>query len=162
MKSFKEFIKEAAGDRVEEPVSPLLDYDSEEKSFVVDDYPYGRLRTQIRYWLEFDKSKGFRFVSQTQNPKNSKWNKPKKSTYCKISAFMYKDHKGFVGWKGITEYNDTSECEEFLRKYKKFLSIPALKRLEIWIKRKQDFDKKIKSGEARFEITTSTSVSRIT
>jgi len=37
---------------------------------LVEDYPYGfRLRCKIRFWLEYAPKRGFRFVSQTTNPK---------------------------------------------------------------------------------------------
>jgi len=45
---------------------------SPETAFIVDDYPYGfRLRCKIRYWLEYNPKHGFRFVSQTTNPKRA-------------------------------------------------------------------------------------------
>src|SRR6516165_4444148 len=57
---------------------------SPETAYVVEDYPYGlRLRCRIRYWLEHTPKRGFRFWSQTTNPKRGNiWNKPKASTYC--------------------------------------------------------------------------------
>ena len=62
--------------------TPLYGHTSEATAYVVADYPYGfRERTQIRYWLEHKPKKGWRFVSQTLNPKTSRWNKPKASTY---------------------------------------------------------------------------------
>ena len=64
---------------------PLSGHISEETAYIVDDYPYGfRLRTQIRYWVETKKGKGQRFVSQTLNPKTSRWNKPKASIYSTV------------------------------------------------------------------------------
>jgi hypothetical protein len=47
----------------------------------VDDYPYGRKRTEARFWVEKAGKKGVRSVKQTLNPKKHSWNKPKKSTY---------------------------------------------------------------------------------
>ncbi len=70
-------------------VTPLLGHTSEETAYLVNDYPYGfRLRCQIRYWMEYDKKRGFRFCSQTTNPKRegTHWNKPKKSTYYYVAA----------------------------------------------------------------------------
>ena len=61
---------------------PLYGHTSEATAYVVDDYPYGfQLRTQIKYWLEYKAGKGWRFVSQTVNPKTGRSNKPKASTY---------------------------------------------------------------------------------
>lgn len=67
----------------------LWGHNSAETAYVVADYPYGfRLRCQIRYWLEYRKGKGFRFVSQTTNPKRpgEVWNKPKASTYSPLGG----------------------------------------------------------------------------
>jgi hypothetical protein len=61
---------------------PLHGHTSEATAYLVADYPYGfRERTQIRYWLEAKPKRGWRFVSQTLNPKTDRWNKPKESTY---------------------------------------------------------------------------------
>lgn len=61
---------------------PLTAHTSQDTALVVDNYPYGyTLRTQIRYWLEHKPSHGFRLMSQTLNPKNNLWNKPKPSIY---------------------------------------------------------------------------------
>ena len=62
----------------------LKEQPTEEKPYLVADYPYGfKLRCQIRYWIETTK-RGQRFCSQTLNPKTNEWNKPKKSTYSNI------------------------------------------------------------------------------
>lgn len=80
----------------------LTGHTSPETAFVVDDYPYGfRLRCKIRYWLEYNPKRGFRFVSQTTNPKKPiiSWNAPKASTYVHGSAVMTLDESnGHVGW----------------------------------------------------------------
>jgi hypothetical protein len=45
------------------------------------------LRCKIRYWLEFHPKRGFRFVSQTTNPKRGNvWNKPKASTFMRFGG----------------------------------------------------------------------------
>lgn len=59
----------------------LYGHTDENSAYVVDDYPYGRERTLMRYWLEYKKNKGYRFVSQTLNPKTKRWNNPHPSTY---------------------------------------------------------------------------------
>ena len=52
---------------------------TENNPLVINNYPYGfNQRTQIRYWIETTPKKGDRFCSQTLNPKNNRWNKPKK------------------------------------------------------------------------------------
>ena len=73
---------------------------SEESAYLVKDYPYGfRARTTIRYWIETTKQ-GQRQVSQTMNPKNGRWNSPKKSTYSTIRV-MGLDEIGHVVFDGI-------------------------------------------------------------
>jgi hypothetical protein len=88
---------------------------SEATAYVVDDYPYGfHERTQIRYWLEHKPKKGWRFVSQTLNPKTSRWNKPKTSTYTEWGAAMYLDEKGHVQWTGVGPYTDEQQFLSFV------------------------------------------------
>ena len=94
---------------------PLYGHTSESTAYVVDDYPYGfRLRTQIRYWLEAKPNKGWRFVSQTMNPKTQRWNKPKASTYIEWAAAMYVDDKGHVHWDGVGPYSDEQKILAFV------------------------------------------------
>jgi hypothetical protein len=93
---------------------------SPETAYLVDDYPYGfRLRCKIRYWLEFKKGKGFRFVSQTTNPQLAyeKWNAPKASTYARLGGAMYLDDNNHVEWAQLSEYDSTERVGYFLAKY---------------------------------------------
>ncbi len=63
---------------------------------VVEDYPYGRLRTKATYGIEFKAGKGFRSTFQTVNPKTGRINNPKKSTYSHI-VILYKEvETGYV------------------------------------------------------------------
>jgi hypothetical protein len=94
---------------------PLYGHTSEATAYLVDDYPYGfRERTQIRYWLEAKPKKGWRFVSQTMNPKTNRWNKPKTSTYIEWAAAMYFDDKGHVHWDGVGPYSDDQKILAFI------------------------------------------------
>lgn len=94
---------------------PLYGHTSEASAYLVADYPYGfRERTQIRYWLEHKPKKGWRFVSQTMNPKTSRWNKPKASTYIEWGAAMYLDDNGHVQWTGVGPYSDDQKILEFV------------------------------------------------
>lgn len=155
MKQFKEYlIKEAAGDKVGEPHKPLKGHVDEKSAFVVDDYPYGfNQRTKIRYWLEYKKGKGWRFVAQTLDPKRQRWNNPKASTYVEFSAFMYQDSKGYVGWKGLSQYSSLEEAQKWLKDYRDYLDPTAISILEYVIKRKtqmglkeSSFDFKVLDG----------------
>ncbi len=103
---------------VESERRPLYGHDSPETSYFVADYPYGfQERTQIRYWLEHKPKKGWRWVSQTKNPKSGSWNKPKQSTYADLGAAMYLDPQGHVQWIGVGAY---SKAEDILRFVEEF------------------------------------------
>jgi len=90
---------------------------SPETAYVVNDYPYGfRLRCKIRYWIEYKASKGFRFCSQTTNPKiagREVWNKPKASTYFDLGMAMYLDEQGHVTYAAVGEYSDLDQLRSF-------------------------------------------------
>ena len=97
---------------------PLYGHTSEATAYLVADYPYGfRERTQIRYWLEEKPKKGWRFVSQTMNPKTQRWNKPKASTYLEWGAAMYLDENGHVHWDGVGAYSDDQKILAFVRTF---------------------------------------------
>lgn len=99
-------------------MTPIYGHVSEATAYVVEDYPYGfSLRCTIRYWLEHSPNKGFRFVSQTKNPKNGRWNAPKKSTYARMGGCMFLDEKGHVQWAGVSGYSSVSELEQFIANF---------------------------------------------
>lgn len=100
--------------------TPLYGHTDMNSAYPVDDYPYGRvLRCKIRYWMESDPKKGYRFVSQTQDPRNGRWNAPKKSTYILLGGCMYLDAKGHVQWTGISQYSDGAEVLNFVKEFPK-------------------------------------------
>lgn len=108
---------DAVGARITDGRRPLYGHTSESSAYVVDDYPYGRDRTQIRYWLESKPKKGWRFVYQTLNPKSKRWNKPKASTYIEWGAAMYLDDKGHVQWEGVGQYSDDQKILAFAQAF---------------------------------------------
>ncbi|NIT79704.1 MAG: hypothetical protein GWN58_33655 [Anaerolineae bacterium] len=112
-------LREAAGMVEARVVTPLYGHDSADKAYVVDDYPYGRHRTQKRFWLERKGKKGWRFVGQTLNPKTKRWNKPKASTYSAFAGAMYLDEKGHVQWSGLHEYSDEQDMLQFVKDFPK-------------------------------------------
>jgi len=123
----------------------LKGHTSMETAYLVDDYPYGfRLRCKIRYWIEYKKGKGFRFWSQTSNPKvvGLVWNKPKAGTYADNAAFMYLDSNGHVQWHALGIYNNAAESREFLDSFHEFINPEWLPVLELWVARKEAYEKK--------------------
>jgi hypothetical protein len=81
---------------------------------VVDSYPYGRLRTEGRFSIEFNAKKGFRSVFQTINPKNGRVNKPKLGTYSDIMYMEIVD--GFVSFNSfyLSGRKELNEAFKFL------------------------------------------------
>jgi len=107
----------------------LYNFDSEENSYLVSDYPWGfRLRTEQRYWIETkDKSNGGqRFCKQTKNPKTGFWCKPKKSVYYSVMV-MGLDDKGYVDYE-IIDHNSSygidgkEEMNSFILRHKENLT----------------------------------------
>lgn len=116
---------------------------SPETAYVVDDYPYGfRLRCKIRYWLEYKAKMGFRFMSQTTNPKRAGevWNKPKGSTYCKFGGAMLLDDLDHVVWTGLNEYCDGAEAKAWSDKYREAVPEVGRKVLDGWVAAKLAYD----------------------
>ena len=99
--------------------TPLYGHTDFNSAYVVDDYPYGRERTEMRFWLEHKGKRGWRLVRQSLNPKNGRWNKPKASTYNEWAANMYLDSKGHVQWAGLGAYSGEEDFLEFLKHFPK-------------------------------------------
>jgi hypothetical protein len=120
----------------------LKDHISPETAYVVDDYPYGfRLRCKIRYWLEYHPKHGFRFWSQTTNPKRGNvWNKPKASTYCRFGGCMFLDDNDHVQWSGLSEYSSGTEAKAWSDKYREGVPEAGLLTLDQWVAAKLAYD----------------------
>lgn len=89
-------------------------HDSEETALIVENYPYGFLRTKIRYWTETTKN-GDRFVSQTLNPKTQKWNKEKKSTYSNVMVLTTEIKTGYTKtYSWSVDYTEEKDLLKFL------------------------------------------------
>lgn len=130
-----------AGHEQEPPAdhTPLYGHETAETAFVVEDYPYGyRLRCKIRYWIEYKPGKGYRYMSQTTNPKaDHRWNKPKAGVYHLVAMAMYKDASGHVHYSCASEY---TSAEAFLAFVKQFAGGYQHKaRLAEWASRKADY-----------------------
>lgn len=123
---------------------------SPETAYVVDDYPYGfRLRCKIRYWIEYQPKRGFRFVSQTTNPKRpgEVWNKPKASTYCRFGMAMYLDENDHVQRAGLTAYSDGAEAQAWSEKFIEGVPQAGLETLSRWVAAKLAYDGARKPGD---------------
>jgi hypothetical protein len=95
----------------------LCGHTSPETAFVVQDYPYGfRLRCKIRYWLESRPKHGFRFVSQTTNPKlpAERWNTPRAGIY-HVAAVLYLDEEQHVQCAYLSPYSSRADRDQFRR-----------------------------------------------
>jgi hypothetical protein len=100
-----------------DPAAVQHGHTDEATAYVVDDYPYGRSRTQIRYWIESVKNKGDRFCAQTLNPKTGRWNKPKKSTYSAVLAMYLEeqpDGRMFVKTTGLGLWRTDEDAQAFI------------------------------------------------
>ena len=131
-------------------MTPLYGHTSEATAYLVEDYPYSfKLRCRIRYWLEYGgPSKGFRFVSQTENPKTGRWNAPKKSTYSAFAGAMFLDEQGHVAWDGVTEYTDGAKTAAFVRAFPGAVT-PILR---VWIAKKLRYYTLATEGKVVFSI----------
>jgi hypothetical protein len=95
---------------------PLFNHTSFETGIEIDGYPYGSLRTKIRYWIETNTRHGDRFVSCTLNPKTNRWNKPHAGTYSAVILMTEltedkpetSQRKGFISHVHL-DFNDTVE-----------------------------------------------------
>jgi len=67
-----------------------------ETAHVAHNYPYGSLRTDMKYWVEFKKGFGFRPVTCSLNPKTGKWNKPHAGNYNEAVAIFKDAEKGHI------------------------------------------------------------------
>lgn len=127
----------------------LSGHTSPETAYLVEDYPYGfRLRCKIRYWIEFHPKRGFRFMSQTSNPKRGDvWNKPKASTYARFGAAMYLDENEHVQWAAIGEYSGAAESKAFLETYGDAVPAEGKPLLEKWVAAKVAYEANRNKGD---------------
>lgn len=130
--------------------TPLQGHTSPETAYTIADYPYGSLRCKRRVWLEFSPKRGFRFVAQTENPKNGRWNAPHKSTYTEVAACLYLDDSGHVQWTGVGAYTDHNKALEFARDFGAVCE--GRDRLRRFALRKSRLSEALASGKATFTI----------
>jgi hypothetical protein len=130
----------------------LTGHTNEHTALLIPDYPYGRkVRCRIRYWIESDVKKGFRFCSQTENPKNLYWNAPKKGTYCKIAMVMFLDERDYVQHAALSEYDDVEKVLQFIKQFP-ILDEDNKRSLLVWCAMKAKLAEKMANGTAYFEL----------
>jgi hypothetical protein len=69
------------------------------EKFEVNNYPYGSLKCTATFSIEFSKSKGFRHIFQTINPKTGRVNNPKKGNYYDLCYMV--NNEGFIIQKSM-------------------------------------------------------------
>jgi hypothetical protein len=132
-------------------ITILKGHVSPETAYVVEDYPYGyKLRCKIRYWIEYKNNFGFRFVSQTTNPKKplEHWNAPKAGTYFKFGMCMYLEHEnGHVSYSGLHQLCDGAEAKAWQEKYGEGVPEARKDTSRRWIAAKVAYDAARKPGD---------------
>jgi hypothetical protein len=112
-------------------ITVLVGHSSPETAHVTEDSPYGfRLRCQRRAWLECHPTKGYRFVTQTSNPKRPGlvWNAPKASTYTSLGV-MFLDDAQHVQWARLSVYDSLATIDRFAATYPEGLREPRERRI---------------------------------
>lgn len=141
----------------------LFNHNTEHNAIVVDNYPYGRHKTEKRYWIESTPKRGDRLCGQTKNPKNGFWNKPKKSTYTSIGILTKNDENGHINWEGVNIYSGAEAVKKFVdriggtdklnevqrKMYNQLLGINEVERDELTGKIKKDFSIKWEKNNAK-------------
>jgi hypothetical protein len=94
-------------------IVPLYDAVSMETALVQDGYPYGRLRTQRRAWMEHKPNKGYRFVTQTKDPKTGRWNKPHAGTYSEFAVLYLDTRDNHVHARGSSPGDYVENIKKF-------------------------------------------------
>lgn len=93
---------------------------TEDNPHVIEDYPYGfTLRCKMRVWVEYREGFGYRYFSQTSNPKkdNLVWNKPKHGTYNPFPIIVGTDDEGHTTHTAMHGYMEKDEMEKWLAEY---------------------------------------------
>ena len=89
-----------------------------------NDYPYGRLRCTMNFFVEYKKNKGWRAVTQSVNPKNGRLNNPHAGTYSTSPIFISEEKEGFFEFVYIPSYpdRDGKNIQELVDKWWNLLS----------------------------------------
>jgi len=127
-------------------------YDENTTEAKSDNYPYGRLRCQAKWWVEDNGKKGMRSCFQTINPKTGRVNAPKKGTYSPVVILVKNPENNHIETYSLSPYHDSVECQAFLDKYE--LSEKDEKFITEWIERKKKMEEYYEKNPVKFVITT--------
>jgi hypothetical protein len=95
-------------------ITPIGGHVSEETAYIVTDYPYGRLRAEMRFWVESRPKFGQRLVMQSVNPKTGRVNKPHPGNYHAIVVLFINNENNHCEHWVLSPYNNTkAELENF-------------------------------------------------
>lgn len=123
-------------------------HNSQETAYLVSDYPWGsKLRCNMRVWIEFKKGSGMRFCTQTEDPRNGRWNAPKKSTYSKALVAIF-DEQGHLTQRAWSEY-DQEKAAWFRGLYEEHLPHEVLEQLVFFEAYYNSMEAAKKEGEAK-------------
>ena len=132
-------------------IRPLYGHTSPETAYLIADYPYGRkLRCQRRVWINYSPRHGYCFVSQTTNPKTSRWNKPHKGIYSEIAMALYLDEQDHVQRASLTAYSNAALALQFVKDFGRNAEGAGI--LRVFAVKKAAFCQKLATGEAYFTI----------
>lgn len=94
----------------------IFNHTSRETAFEVKEYPYGRLRTSMFYWIETIAKKGDRLVQMTINPKNGRENAPKKSTFSNLMVLFINSENDHIQVDSLGIYAKPEQLASFAEK----------------------------------------------
>lgn len=92
--------------------TPIKWASDRDTAYMVDDYPYGRLRCKMFFWIESVPKKGDRYVTQSINPKNGRENAPHKSTYYPF-MYLYADSIGHIHASAFSFHDYKTSSQKF-------------------------------------------------
>jgi hypothetical protein len=95
-------------------ITPIGGHISQATAYVTHDYPYGRLRCEMRFWVDSRPKFGQRLMMQSVNPKNGRENKPHAGNYHAIVCLFINNDNGHCEHWVIGDYNNTkTQLEQF-------------------------------------------------
>lgn len=114
------------------PTYPILHTDatSLDTAKIAQDYPYGRLRCKMHFYVEHRPKMGYRAVTQSINPKNGRLNKPHAGTYSPVPIYVSETAEGFFEFVYVPRYPE--KANEFIQKYWKQIPEQDQKYLVAW------------------------------